>query len=166
MKLEASVLNAFDQRDLDVIFAALQAMVENCHAPQDQLSPGHWERAKELCKGVTEEVDERRSRQNARFEVAPMWERLREKTQQLMSPRELTDLLSAIYVAHMRDLPESYGIDEMRKDCKERGWVVGQTDGGSVFINVPTERQCLRHQRERVKATVKKAGGSENGSGT
>ncbi len=59
MPLDAAFLQTLSQQDLNVLFAVLQAAVEDNHAPQDQLRLPDWERAKELCKAVTAEADAR-----------------------------------------------------------------------------------------------------------
>ncbi len=45
---------------LMVLMAALQAMVYDIHAPQDNLSADQWLEAAAICDVVTEEIDKRR----------------------------------------------------------------------------------------------------------
>ncbi len=45
---------------LMVLMAALQAMVYDIHAPQDNLSADQWLEATEICDTVTEELNRRR----------------------------------------------------------------------------------------------------------
>jgi hypothetical protein len=45
--------------DIYIIFAALAAMVEDIHAPQDNLTASQWDRAEALWATVQEMVDGR-----------------------------------------------------------------------------------------------------------
>jgi len=45
------------------LFAALQAMVHDIHAPQDNLTPEDWDEATLLCDAFTAEADRRRADQ-------------------------------------------------------------------------------------------------------
>lgn len=46
--------------DMEIVFAALAAMVEDIHAPQDNLTISQWERAEDLFREVTAKIEDSR----------------------------------------------------------------------------------------------------------
>jgi hypothetical protein len=45
------------KRDVAIVWAALQAMVNDIHAPQDEMSEEQWARAEELLEELDSKVD-------------------------------------------------------------------------------------------------------------
>lgn len=43
--------------DVKIVWAALQAMVNDVHAPQDNMTEAQWNRAEELLNAVDEKVN-------------------------------------------------------------------------------------------------------------
>ena len=52
-------ISRLTNEDLRVLWAAMQAMVNDIHAPQDTMSEAEWDRAEFLTKALDREINKR-----------------------------------------------------------------------------------------------------------